>query len=313
MYNPYFRGKQFELISIRESAKLLAKSSFTPIVEPVREALKGLKRTLESVSEAEGRIVVIVNPAHGDHSEDGAEISALLKDVDPDNKSIDAGILLRDNMTLEEVLSCYKEHRSHSATFVHAGFTEANSLANALGDQLPSTRNVFFEAYCGKLYRKHFAASTRVLIRDGFKRRRNADHPPLEEFSDLHETYGEEGMDEFGDFLIVGDDYKEGGGPAYAVAIHLTFIDPTKDNSMYIYHFVSDAKDTPTDPAGKFAEALDKLIIKLESGESHLHMTSAMEEFQKLHSKGHFPGLGVVKKLAMVHHIETLSKHLTKA
>jgi hypothetical protein len=31
-------------------------------------------------------------------------------------------------------------------------------------------------------------------------------------------------MDGFGDFLIVGDDYSESGGPAYAIAIHLTFI-----------------------------------------------------------------------------------------
>ena len=30
-------------------------------------------------------------------------------------------------------------------------------------------------------------------------------------------------MDGFGDFLIVGDDYSDTGGPAYAVAIHLTF------------------------------------------------------------------------------------------
>src|SRR3546814_6797061 len=78
----------------------------------------------------------------------------------------------------------------------------------------------------------------------------------MEEFSDLHVTYGDHGMAGFGDFLIVGDVYSEGGGPAYAVAIHLTFIDPDKDDVMYIYHFVSDTKDTPTDPAGKFAQAL---------------------------------------------------------
>lgn len=29
---------------------------------------------------------------------------------------------------------------------------------------------------------------------------------------------------------------------------------------MYVYHFVSDTRDTPTDPAGKFAQALAKLI-----------------------------------------------------
>ena len=118
-------------------------------------------------------------------------------------------------------------------------------------------------------------------------------------------------MDGFGDFLTVGDDYSEGGGPAYAVAIHLTFINPEEDDVMYIYHFVSDTKDTPTDPAGKFAQALAKLIKKLDSGASHLADTSAIAEFRDLHTKKHFPGLGQVKKLSMIHHIETMARYLS--
>lgn len=34
MYHPYFRGKQFELITIREMAPLLAARHFVPIIEP---------------------------------------------------------------------------------------------------------------------------------------------------------------------------------------------------------------------------------------------------------------------------------------
>src|SRR5690606_7047031 len=117
----------------------------------------------------------------------------------------------------------------------------------------------------------------------------------------------EEDMNGFGDFLIVGDDYSEGGGPAYAVAIHLTFINPDDEDVMYIYHFVSSTNDTPTDPGGKFAQALAKLIAKLESGTSKLFESSAIKEFRDLNEKGHFPGLGSVKKLSMRHHIETLA------
>ena len=309
MYHPYFRGKQFELITIRETAQLLAQSEFVPIIEPVKEALGGLQRTLKAVCDGEGKAVVIVNPYHGDHREDGTGISTLLENGYVGNDSIAAGILLKEDMTLGEALDCYQLHKVHTPTFIHAGFTEAKALAEELGDELSHTRNIFFEAYCGKLYRKHFVESTRILMRDGFKRRRNADYPPLEEFSDLHATFEEEGMDGFGDFLIVGDDYSESGGPAYAVAIHLTFIDPDKDDAMYIYHFVSKTKDTPTDPAGKFAEALRKLIDKLDSGTSKLLETSAIQEFRELHAKGHFPGLGYVKKLSMKHHIETLADY----
>lgn len=312
MYYPYFRGKQFELITIREMAPLMAASGFVPIIEPVREALKGLERALNEICRAGGNAIVIVNPFHGDHAEDGVSISTLLENGFLDKSGITAGILLHSDMDITDALACYEKHKAHSPTFIHAGFAEAKALAEKLGDRLADTSHVFFEKHCHKLYRKHFkGAVKRVLLRDGFERRRNADHPEVELFSDLHVTYDEEDMDGFGDFLIVGDDYTEGGGPAYAVAIHLTFIDPDEDNVMNIYHFVSTTKDTPTDPAGKFAQALDKLVQQLNSGTSKLLESSAIKEFRDLHKKRHFPGLGYVKKLSMNHHIETLADFLT--
>ena len=165
----------------------------------------------------------------------------------------------------------------------------------------------------GKLYQKHFKGAHRVLLRDGFKRRRNADYEPVEPFSDLHVTYSDEGMNGFGDFLIVGDDFSEGGGPAYAVAIHLTFVDPDQDDAMMIYHFVSDRQNTPKDPAGKFAEALAKMMKKLNAPNSKVLETEAVKEFREFHKAGHFPGLGYVKKLSMNHHIETLADYFNPA
>jgi hypothetical protein len=310
MYRPYFRGKQFELITIREMAKLLAQKNFMPVIEPVRESLGGLKKTLSAVCDAGGRAIVVVNPYHGDHQEDGASITGLLQKDFKGVDNISAGILLRSDMTVNEVVACYGQHADHNPVLIHAGFTEPKALAAELEADMPALTNVFIEDHAKLLYRKHFDQSTRILVRDGFKRLRNADYPAMEEFSDLHVTYGDLGMTGFGDFLIVGDVYSEGGGPAYAVAIHLTFIDPDKDDVMYIYHFVSDTKDTPTDPAGKFAQALAKLIAKLDSGTSHILETDAIKEFREFQAKGHFPGLGYVKKLSMKHHIETLADYL---
>lgn len=310
MYYPYFRGKQFELIAIRETAVVMATAGFTPIIEPVKETLKGLNRALAAICDANGTAVVVVNPLHGDHAEDGDGISALLNDSFLEENRINAGILLRDNMSPDEAITCYEKHVAHGPVFIHAGFTEPKSLAEKLASKQLSAKHVFFEAHCGKIYQRNFSTSNRILLRDGFHRRKNADHPPIEEFSDLHITYRDEGVDGFGDFLIVGDDYTEGGGPAYAVAIHLTFIDSEKDDVMYLYHFVSTTKDTPTDPAGKFGQAIAKLVKKLDGGNSMLFESSAIKEFRDLHSNGHFPGLGVVKKLSMKHHIETLANYL---
>jgi hypothetical protein len=312
MYHPYFRGKQFELITVRETAALMAGAGFVPIIEPVKEALKGLERTLQSICDAEGQAIVIVNPYHGDHQDDGTGITNLLQNGFIGNASISAGILLRSDMTLEQAIAAYETHRDHNPTFVHAGFTSQKALADYLGGDLANSRHVFVEDSANTLYRKHYEGSSRILLRDGFNRRKNSEYAkiPFEEFSELHLTYQDLNMDGFGDFLIVGDSYSEGGGPAYAVAIHLTFIDPNKDDVMYIYHFVSTTNDTPTDPAGKFAQALKKLIDKLDSGTSKLLETSAIHEFRELHAKGHFPGLGYVKKLSMKHHIETLAHFL---
>ena len=313
MYYPYFRGKQFELITIREMAKLLAEKEFIPVIEPVRESLSGLRRTLAAVCDAGGRAIVIVNPYHGDHQEDGIGITDLLQEDFKDFDNISAGILLRTDMTVDAVMACYGQHVDHHPVLIHAGFTAPKVLAVELREGMSGLTNIFVEDYANTLYRKHFEGSTRILIRDGFKRRKNSEFAkiPVEEFSELHLTFQSDlGMSGFGDFLTVGDAYSDGGGPAYAVAIHLTFIDPNADEVMRIYHFVSTTNETPTDPAGKFAQALAKLIEKLDGGASHILETSAIQEFRGLHAKGHFPGLGYVKKLSMKHHIETLAAYL---
>lgn len=314
MYHPYFRGKQYELITVRERAQLLARAAIIPIIEPVKESLVGLERTLTAVCDASGSAIVIVNPEHGDLAEDGREIGELLDGAFSGKPKIQAGILLKQDTDLESVRSFVKRHAEAPVVFVHAGFTDGGELAKVIGALSASARHVFFDLNSSKLYRRHFSGGTRVLVRDGFKKRtRNADHPPLEFFSDLHITYVDEGMEGFGDFLTVGDDYSESGGPAYAVAIHLTFIDPAKENQMYIYHFVSRSRDTPTDPAGKFGEALDKLLQKLDEPNSKIFASSAIDEFRQLHARRHFPGLGYVKKLSMIHHIETLADFIGRS
>ncbi|OYN77040.1 sce7725 family protein [Mycolicibacterium sphagni] len=307
MYHPYFRGKQFELIAIRESAELIASAGFTPIIEPVREALGGLERTLGSLVAAGAQAIVVVNPRHGHHRGNGDSIAALLERDYRDNDAIGAGILLRSDTTLPDAAGLLSTHPGNEVAVLHAGFTDARGIAEALDGRMEHVRNVFIDGEASRLYRRHFADSTRILIRDGFERQRNADYGEVDSFSDLHITYTEEGMDGYGDFLTVGDVFSENGGPAYAVAIHLTFIDPAQDDAMFVYHFVSDTNDTPTDPAGKFAQALAKLIRRLDSGRSNLLETRAITEFRDLHARGHFPGLGHVKKLSMIHHLETLA------
>ncbi len=309
MYFPYFRGKQYELVTIRESAQLLCDSGFIPVIEPVRETFGGLVKTLDEIVKCHGKAIIVVNPDHGNYKNDSAGIAKLLKDEYANYKELSLGILLNEKITLNEIQKILVSNEDRISSFVHAGHTGAKFLAESLGESLGKYDHIFMEDKNGKLYQRHFRSTTskRILLRDGFTRRTNRDHPPKEFFSDLHATFEDEGMQGFGDFLIVGDYYSETGGPAYAVAIHLTFID--ESDEMYIQHFKSTRQDDPKDPAGKFAEALQKLINEIEQSSTQIFHSSAIDEFRDLYRRGHFPGLGYVKKLSMKHHIETLSNY----
>lgn len=313
MYYPYFRGKQYELVTIRESASLLASEGFVPIIEPVREQTSGLRKALESLAEQNAASIVITNPQIGDHSDDGEELRAFIAEYFADYQQLQIGCLLSEGMRKEDALNeCKLQDPNRQLALIHAGFSHARTLGECVKQELPNvTTNVFLEDYCGKLYQKHFKKlGTNILVRDGcVDRIRNRDHPVLPEFfSDLHITYPDENVDGFGDFLMVGDYYTESGGPAYTVAIHITFINDDSDSEMHIQHFKSDRQDTPKDPAGKFQEALNKLVAAVRAENSKFYKTEAIEEFCDLHDRGHFPGLGYVKKLSMKHHIETLAK-----
>src|SRR6266702_811091 len=106
MYHPYFRGKQYDLITVKELAPTLAAAGFRPIIEPVREALSGLERALDAVVSAHGRAIVIVNPHHGDLSGTGESVTELL-DAEFAEPGISAGILLKQKMTLNQAMELF--------------------------------------------------------------------------------------------------------------------------------------------------------------------------------------------------------------
>src|SRR5690606_33628958 len=98
------------------------------------------------------------------------------------------------------------------------------------------------------------SGGNKVLLIDGFDRKvRNADYPAESFFSDFHFTYVDEGYQGVSDYLTQGDNYSLSGGPAAAVAIHLTIVD---DDGVQIRHFISDNRQGNSRTAEKFGEAL---------------------------------------------------------
>ncbi len=314
MYCPYLRGKQFELILLRDNAEFLAKNNIHPIIEPVKSDFKALMRAAKVLNEKKVDCTLIVNPQAG---KEPIRTSSILKKLIDDSfknyKNLSIGYILHAESRITDLITLLKKYGTFNFSILHYGYPNGKKVANAIKDYDNIKSHVFIDGFAGKLYQRHLKKDgiRKVLIRDGFKpQRKNSLYPRSEHFSDLHITFPDEGMDGFGDFLIVGDDYAETGGPAYAVAIHFTYLD--SDDDMFIYHFISDQTDSPTDPGGKFLEALKKLEKAIKKPKSLIYKSRACYEYLELHKKKHYPGLGYVKKLSMQHHIELIADFIER-
>lgn len=313
MYYPYFRGKQFELVLLRERADFISSNPINPIIEFVRDNSSSAHRVLGNLVECEAEFTVIINPLVGDLvGRQDTVLDFISGVVPPDYENISLGYIVNRNTDVGELRETIRVGDRESYTIIHYGHADGERISAETNSSDRVKTHIFIDDYTSRLYRRHFRKEgvERVLIRDGFRIMRNVDYQPSEHFSDLHITYTDDGMDGFGDFLIVGDEYRETGGPAFAIAIHLTYLGEEAD--MFVMHFVSERSGSPVDPAGKFQEALEKLMEELNRQDTLLFCSNACDEYRDLFESSHFPGLGYVKKLSMQHHLELLSDFLNR-
>ena len=153
-------------------------------------------------------------------------------------------------------------------------------------------------------------SANKVMFEDKFKKQdKNADYLKQEDefYSDDHLYFGEEGFAGFGDYSIVSDEYVEGGFAPRAVAIHIVYFE--KNNTLRVYHFVSDSNADTEDTAGKYYEAVIKLKRWYDAGQSR-QLTTALSTLLSHAESGYYPGLPTIKKLSIMHHLELVGKYL---
>ena len=303
MYFPYLRGRQFELIALRElvEKKRIGNNIF-PIIEPVKVSSTLLK-TLEVFRNNNKKIGIIMNPEVGSLDYDeltncknslSAEFSNIINDPNIKKAYHLSNTILEKESDITNIILIAKDK-------------EIVSLYNTIyKDQAEPIYTLLLDE---SDFRRTIRNKHRVLLVDNFnKQEKNADYENTDEFlSRDHLFYKEDGYVGFSDFSVIGDDYSESGFAPFAVAIHIVFLD--KKNELRIRHFVSDTNDDYSNTARKFYEALAKLI-KWDKEEKI--NTFAMEEFHRLYDEGLYPGLGSVKKLSIMHHIELISNFLDK-
>ena len=67
MYYPYLRGRQFELIALREYALQRGdNNNIVPIIEPVRKTFNSMKLALPKLIEGDVKFALILNPQVGE-------------------------------------------------------------------------------------------------------------------------------------------------------------------------------------------------------------------------------------------------------
>lgn len=67
MYFPYLRGKQFELIALREISQFVEfKDLISPIIEPVKETSVTLIKTVQILLSNNQNFNLVINPQVGD-------------------------------------------------------------------------------------------------------------------------------------------------------------------------------------------------------------------------------------------------------
>ncbi|MFP1730221.1 sce7725 family protein [Lonsdalea quercina] len=299
MYFPFIRGKQFELVALRELAPRLPNYLYKPIIEPVRRNLLPLIKTIKHINEFNIQPIVIINPDLGDF--DGLNIelySAILK-LD-DSLNFLPCIKITDNNNFIDLLNDLPKKR---AIFIPE-IDDESVLKYIEGECLGILPVDIFDEELAKL-------KNIILLDDPFqKKSRNADYKEKSRFSSLHKNYNSrQNVIGFGDYTIVGSDYSEAGGPAYVVTIHLSYIEK-ENEKMFVRHFSSSPSNSPANPGGKFDEALKNVMAFIKSNPNVFDRTFGLDELSRLYANEHFPGLGQVKKISIQHHIETICNYL---
>ena len=146
-------------------------------------------------------------------------------------------------------------------------------------------------------------------MEDGYRKaKRNIDYikNPDELFSRNHIVYKKRGFAGFSDFSMVGNEFEESGFAPLAIAIHVMYFG-TKEE-LRVHDFVSESNESISDPARKFEEAM-KNLMSWENFRD-IPKTIGLNSLIECYNIGKFPGLGVIKKYSLMHHIEMMGEYL---
>ena len=310
MYFPYLRGKQFELIALREFAIQYPNTEqIIPIIEPVKSTFNGLTTAARIMFEQNLRFALVLNPADGDFKRITKDILSEISILSENMEKWIPTFLYQNNG--ETILSAIQDQELNNVMVIFKnGIDISDNILNFLshsqiqyivnGD--PNSRIT--------MRRLSLLENKRIIRLDNCfaEQPRNVDYLniPEDKFTEQHRFYSDDHFYGISDYTALPKDFIDGGMLPYAVAIHMTY--EKNQDEIYVRHFVSDTNDDQSNIQRKFFEAATKLKYFFTDRTK----TTAINELIKLLDDEKYPGLGVIKKLSIKNHIELMNSILTE-
>ena len=300
MYFPILRGRQNELIAVRDLQSQGRLEYVTPIIEPVK-ASPTLMSVLKQFRDDNKPIVLVHDPIVGSFEKELSQ--------SPDYRERFESVVAESSQ-LVKMSYCKNgsptmaEGNSDRSWAYYLGSGNREAYEAALQMREPDYSIV------GGGGRNHrIAKGKRITLESAFvPQKRNADYCEHKDdfLSEEFAFFSEEGPYGFSDYSIVGEEYSEGGFTPKVVALHLVHLNE-EGSQLRVRHFTSPADDTSTDTPGKFYSALSELLSWAVENQQLLRPTHALSLMKEVHEEGRFPGLGVAKKLAIMHHLDLVN------
>lgn len=309
MYFPYLRGRQFELITLRDLvAEGTLQKKITPIIEPVKESFNNLNLAHNIFVEYDFKPYLIVNPFVGELLGDTNIILNYISKLK--NPKYIHAFHYADNS--DYILESIKKYNIKKCLIICLdNFSNENQLKNLCQNQSIS-HIMLLEPHKYRTLDRYIKTLDKFYIRldDVFeKQQKNADFLNISphKFTEEHLYYIEDKYQGFGDFTVLPKEFIDGGSTPRAVVIHLTYINIDVDNQIWIRHFTSETNDSIANVQGKFAQAAKKAV---QFCDNLPLKNSATEELKKYYDAARYPGLGTVKKISIKNHLLVINSIL---
>lgn len=308
MYFPLLRGKQFELVALKEFAEANRGCTLVnPIIEPVRALPVAVVRAANTLSGCGLHYSIILNPERGDFA------------IESNRFSVRTFLEQFDGLDIKPVPAFYADGKSDAVRET----IEENGLENVMLVYEDS----FKEESDGKLC-QHAAVSyivcadvdsrstVRFLSRTGkniirlddnfIVRKPNTAYRGIDEdrYSEEPFYYSQDHFYGFSDYCVLPKAFAEGGTTPTAIAIHLTYL--MREDSIWVRHFVSDEAFDTQNIRQKYGSAVQKVAEFYQAG---VPATDAVSRL--IQQSGRYPGLGVLKKYTMLNHLQLITEILS--